>query len=139
MGSRGRKSGADLAVIDNTGVVAVRRPEPLDELTDEQAAEWRAIVNAYEAGKFPRGRWPLLAQWCRHTVASRRIAQLIEKAEAAPKFDAAKYDKLLKMQERQSAALMRLSLRLGIGDSAVYDRKGSEQEAGDPPPWEFEG
>ena len=45
---------------------------------------------------------PLLIQFCRHAVASKRIAQLIAQAEnGTDEFDLGDYDRLLKMQDRE--------------------------------------
>jgi hypothetical protein len=41
MGIRRGASAADLAVIGPSGIETIRRPEPPEELTDEQAVEWR--------------------------------------------------------------------------------------------------
>jgi hypothetical protein len=59
MGVRGRHGVAELAVIGPSGIETVRRPEPPDELTDEQATEWRAIVNRLGADWFPRETHPM--------------------------------------------------------------------------------
>ncbi len=37
MGTRGRPGVAELAVIGPSGIETIKRPEPLSELTDEQA------------------------------------------------------------------------------------------------------
>ena len=49
MGIRGRHGVAELAVIGPTGIETIRRLEPPDELTDEQAAGWRAVGNRMSA------------------------------------------------------------------------------------------
>jgi hypothetical protein len=98
---RGRKSAAALTVISSSGVETVRRPEPPTELTDEQADEWRAVVMRLPADWFPRETHALLTQYCRHVVAARRVAQLIEGAEGAAEFDVETYERLLRMQEKE--------------------------------------
>jgi hypothetical protein len=54
MGVRGRTGIAELTVIGPGGIETVKRPDPPGELTDEQATEWRAIVNRLGASWFPR-------------------------------------------------------------------------------------
>ena len=120
MGTRGRKSAAEIAVIGRNGVAATHRPEPLPELTDEQCEVWRWIVAGYAADRFDRGAQPLLANFCRHVVASRRIAQLIEQAESAETFDVEAWNDLLKAQERQSARMEGLATKLRITPQARY-------------------
>jgi len=67
-------------MVPTTFAEIILRPEAPDDLTDEQSEEWHAIVNTMPADHFMRGNFPLLSQLCRHIVASRRIAQLIEQA-----------------------------------------------------------
>jgi len=122
MDGRGRKSGAALAVISGEGIVTVRRPEPPDHLTDEQAEEWRAIVNRLAADWFPTETHGLLAQYCRHLVLSKRIAQLIAAAEAAEPFDLNDYDKLLVMHEREGRALSSLATRMRLSQQSTYSK-----------------
>ena len=75
---RGRKSAAELAVAP---VVEVEpRPVAPDELTDEEVREWQGVVIRMPGGWFTRETWPLLVQLCRHTVAARRVSQLVSQA-----------------------------------------------------------
>lgn len=111
----------------------------MPELTDEQKAEWRAIVNAHPADRFSREHLPMLAAHCRHVVAQRRIAQLIEAAEKAEEFDVSLYDRLLKMQERESRCLASLAVRLGFAYSTAYEKRPPKGQKSTPKPWEFEG
>jgi phage terminase small subunit len=122
MGTRGRQSSASLSVIGPGGVETVRRPEPPHELSDEQADEWRAVVNRLSADWFPRETWGLLAQYCRHVVAARRVAQLIAAAERSETLDINEYDQLLKMQEREGRAMSSLATRMRITQHATYDK-----------------
>ena len=85
MGTRGRTSMAALMVPNNTTEI-VHRPDAPDDLTDEQAEEWRAIVNTMPADHFMRGNYALLTQYCRHVIAARRTAQLIEQVAKQKNF-----------------------------------------------------
>lgn len=132
MGTRGRKSSAELAVIGSTGVVQVRRPPAPPELTQEQADEWRAIVNASPADRFPREVHPLLSAYCRHIVALRHIGQLVSQSESGEQLDEKVYDKRLAMQERESRCIASIAVRLGLAKSGVYEHKKPQNER---PPW----
>jgi hypothetical protein len=137
MGSRGRESSAELTLISHNGVETIRRPAPPDDLTPEQADEWRAVVNRLAADWFPRETHGLLAQYCRHVVAARRCAQLIAEIEKAPAFDLDAYDKALKMQEREGRAISSLATRMRISQQATV----RAEKARKPPvqvkkPWE---
>ena len=101
------------------------------EMTD---AEWDAVVSRMPADWFGRETHGMLAQYCRHVVAARRVAQMIEKADG---YDVGEYDQLLKMQEREGRALSSLATRMRLTQQAVHDRergKGKAPVAGKP--WE---
>ena len=135
MGIRGRESAASLTVIGIGGIESVKRPDAPQELSAEQAAEWDAVVNRLPADWFPRETLPMLSQYCRHVVAARHIGQLIAAAESGDELDLAKYDLLLRMQEREGRALSSLATRMRMTQQATYDpkRKKPTQEK---PPWQ---
>lgn len=139
MGVRGRKSSAELAVVASDGVIAVERVRPPSDLTDEQKAEWMAVVNAHSADRFSREHLPMLVAHCRHVVAQRRIAQLIQSAEDGDEFDINEYDRLLKMQERESRCLASLAVRLGFAYSTAYEKRPAKGGKTAKKPWEIEG
>lgn len=136
----GRKSSAEIASIGPEGIGISRRPEPPSELSDEMREVWQAIVNALPADWFNRGALPVLAQYCRHTVAARRCAQLIEQMEGEDPFDVSAWQSLLRSQNEQSARLASLGAKLRLTPSALYrpDTAGTKarNEAKGPKPWE---
>ena len=77
------------------------RPEPPEDLTEEQAAEWRAVADRLPADWFPRETHGLLSQYVRHVCTARRIARLLSDMEADPDLNVRDYDRLLKAQERE--------------------------------------
>lgn len=134
MGIRGRAPSASLSVVP-TVVEVVPRAKPPSELSDEQAEVWRAIVNRMPADWFPRETHEMLAQYSRHAVNARRVAQLIAAAEASDPLDIEEYDRLLKMQEREGRALSSLATRMRLTQQTTYDpkkKKGSTTKR----PWE---
>lgn len=145
MGTRGRRSAAELETHAEAGAALAgqgksakpaTRPKPPPELNQEQAAEWRAIVNQAPPERYGRETWPILASYCAHAVARRRVAALIAQAERRKvNFDILVYDRLLKMQERESRILASLAVRLGIGQTYASQRARKEGGA----PWEFGG
>ena len=113
MGTRGRTSMASLSVI-HSPIESGSRLEPPEELTKEERKEWVAIVNTMNTDHFMRGNSSLLAQLCRHIIASNRIASLIEDHWNGDKIMPKAFIALLKRQEAESKiinALMR-SMRL---------------------------
>lgn len=135
MGARGKRSTQSLAVTKTATIESVQRPDAPYDLTDEQTQEWWAVVNRMPADWFPRETHGLLAQYCRHIVTARRVAQLVSAEEAREEFDVEAYDRLLKMQEREGRALSSLATRMRISQQTTYDperRKGSQVKK----PWE---
>jgi hypothetical protein len=104
---------ASLMVPDNPTEI-IQRPDAPYELTDEEANEWRAVVNTMPPGHFMRGNYALLSQYCRHVIAARRVAQLIGQVLKQAEFDRKEFGALLQLQATESAAITRLlrSMRL---------------------------
>src|SRR4249919_3863804 len=122
MGARGRKSSAELTLVQRAEeVLVVRRPNPPDCLSDDAAAEWREVVNTFAADHFPRATYPILEAYCCHAAQRRKVRQLIENTEEG-EGSVGEYDKLLAMHERESRALAALAVRLNIA-SATHAKK----------------
>jgi len=136
MAKRGRKSAASLEIVSPVAVEAVERPDAPYDLTDEQAAEWWAVVNRLPADWFPRETHALLTEYCRHVVKSRRIAQLIADAESAEEVDIDTLDKLYKMAERESRAISSLATRMRISQQATSTHRANKGTKGVRKPWE---
>ena len=134
MKTRGRTSAAALEVAVLGKVEAVQRADAPYDLTDEQTEEWWAVVNRLPADWFPRETHGVLAQYCRHVIAARRVAQLVA-AEEAGEFDLDRYDQLLRMQEREGRALSSLATRLRITQQATVDKR-TQKPAQAKKPWE---
>ncbi len=119
MGTRGRKSAAELGVIPGIP----QRPEPPDEHTPQQAEEWREIVDRMPVNWFRREIHPLLCSYCRHVTNARHIAGLIEAAhdlDIGDRKALMRFNRLLGMQERQSSALMGLATRMRLTNQSRY-------------------
>lgn len=135
MATRGRKSIASLTVA--APLETVPRPDAPYDLTDEQSDEWWAVVNRMPAEWFPRETHAMLAQYCRHVVRARRIAQLLNAAESAKEFDVKEYRDLLRSEEEQSRAIASLATRMRLSQQATYDKsKGKGKAGGVKKPWE---
>lgn len=98
--------------------VVPRLSVPLD-LTDEEAAVWTSVVDSEPAGLFAPSIVPLLKQYCRHAVAARRVAELIEKAIADPHLAIVDYDRLLRMQQSESAIISSLATKLRLAQQST--------------------
>lgn len=136
MAAKGRKSSAALSLASSTVVTAIQRPRAPNDLSEEAAKEWRAIVNRLPADWFPAETHPLLASYCRHIITSRRVASLIAACEASKPFDVAEYERLLKMQERESRALAALGRGMRLTQQSTYGNRKEKPSLPSEAPWE---
>jgi hypothetical protein len=130
MGTRGRTSSAALEIAGAgvQPVEVVRRPDAPLDLTPEEADVWVETVEALPADWFARESWPLLKQWCRHTVTARRVSQMIDAASARDPLDVAEMKELLGMQAKETAALKALAASMRLSQQASYSARGAGGE-----------
>jgi hypothetical protein len=126
VGRRGPKSLADVMVAESPAGI-LNRPDAPYDLTDVEADEWRAIVASMPPEHFARIHYPMLAQLCRHVVASRRVSQLIEHCCKQKKFDRAEYASLSNMQASESAAIIRLCRSMRLTQQSIYRANATGQ------------
>jgi hypothetical protein len=104
------------------------RPYPPEDLTEEEAKEWWAIVNRLPPDWFPMETQPILAQYCRHIIMARRVAGMIWETELGFKKTTTPQEKMKALnrfyqwQEKQSRSLMALGTRLRITQQSLYDQ-----------------
>lgn len=135
MAKRGRASAASLE-IQARPVETVARQQAPHELNDEETEVWFAVVNSRPADWFSADTVPLLAQYCREVVQARRVAELIEKATSDPELSIKDYDRLLKMQARQSATIRSLATTMRISQQATTNHRGNKKITQARKPWE---
>jgi prophage DNA circulation protein len=129
MGTRGKQSAAELEVAGLSGQISViRRPDPPLDLTPEEADIWAETVEALPADWFPRESWPLLKQWCRHSVTARRVSQMIDAESARETLNVADLKELLGMQAKETAALKALAASMRLSQQASYSARGAGGE-----------
>ena len=143
MATRGRKSAASLELATVSPVQVIARPICPHDLGDEEAEVWFAVVNRLPADWFPAETLPLLVQYCRQVVQARRIAELIEKATGDVDEDGKStlsikdYDRLLKMQDRESRGISSLATKMRISQQATTNHRGNAKgEITGKKPWE---
>lgn len=137
MGARGRPSAASLELVAGGPLPAIlERPAAPAELNEEQAGEWRIVVNRLPADWFPAETHSMLAQYCRHVVAARRIGQLVARAESGDEFDLREYEQLLKMQDREGRAMSSLATRMRMTQQSTYSDRQTKGKARVGKPWE---
>lgn len=123
MGARGRKSKSEVSVIGPNGVETASRPEPPLDFSEAEAAVWVSITNSLSADYFPPGTHDTLAALCRHIISARHVHQLIARARKDKETTVADYDRLLKMQERESRMIASLATKMRLTQQSTYDKK----------------
>lgn len=143
MQKRGRKSAASLELATVSRIETIERPQCPYDLGDEEAEVWAAVINRLPADWFPAETQPLLSQYCRAVVQARRVAELIEQATSdldpetgEPTLTVSDYDRLLKMQVRQSASIAMLATKMRISQQATTNHRGNKKEVSPRKPWE---
>jgi hypothetical protein len=144
---KGRRSAASMAVVPLGEVPRQRAPS---DLTRDEAAIWNGVVNAEPADWFSGSTRPILAQYCRHIIAARRVAGMIETLHAGVEAKAVAeqsevmtmmlaatkaLDRLQRMQERESRALTSIATKLRITQQSTRTHRGNRIESRKP--WEF--
>ena len=123
---RGRPSGAELAVVPVTPLGVQQRIEAPHDLTGEETEVWVAVTNAEPADHFSASTAPLLAQYCRHVVSSRRVAELIERAVSG-ELSIRDYNELLHMQERESRVIATLATKMRLSQQSTTNHRGNKK------------
>lgn len=132
---RGRKSLAELIAAPRTLEVMDRLKAPHD-LNDEECEVWSAVVQDQPADWFSPSTTPLLRQYCRHVVQGRRIAEMIEQATSSKELSVVDYDRLLKMQERESRAILACATKMRIAQQSTTNHRGNKNGSPAKKPWE---
>jgi hypothetical protein len=131
MGSRGRESAKSLEIIDNSSVLAIPRAAPPEELSADEAIEWRAYTNRMPADYFGREHYPLLVQLCRHIVSCRHLDHLIGECT-----DAVQYVKLLSARANETRTINMLLRSMRMTHQANVRQELSSTPIVERKPWE---
>lgn len=133
---RGRVSAAALMVAAPVPLDTVPRQPPPHDLNDEECEVWVKVVNDLPADWFSPATVPLLAQYCRHVIQAKRIAELIERATGDPDLSVIAYELLLRMQGRESRTIAALATKMRISQQATTNHRGNKQTPTKRKPWE---
>jgi hypothetical protein len=122
--------------VSPVGLSVIERQRPPHDLTDEETVVWASVVETEPADWFSPSTVPLLAQYCRHVVHARRIGELIERATSDPDLDVKDYDRLLKMQERESRAIASLATKMRVAQQSTRNDRLNKKTGPARKPWE---
>jgi hypothetical protein len=104
-----------------------QRIEAPHDLTDEEREVWVAVINAEPADHFTASTAPMLAQYCRHVISSRRVAELIQRAVGG-ELCIRDYNELLHMQERESRVIATLATKMRISQQSTTNHRGNKNK-----------
>lgn len=144
MQKRGRRSAASLETNVIVGAFG-QRPEPPDDMTDEEAAIWRETTSSEPSDFFNtaalRG---LLKDYCRHRAAADKVTQVINLFEADWLKNAEgskRYSALLKMRDLEARGAADKATKLRLTNQARYTPQAastaSRNAVKSKPPWEM--
>lgn len=138
MKKRGRTSIAAILTKPAASVIdRVERPKAPHDLTDEEVEVWAAVVNALPADYFKPDSLPLLSQYSRHVIQARRIAALIEQATSDTTLKVDDYERILRMQARESSAIAALATKMRIAQQSTRTHRGNARSGrSSVKPWE---
>ena len=141
MGSRGRKSAAELSTVTGAGISVTRRPDPPAYLGDDAAAVWRATANSLPADWFSPGTQPLLEAFCGLVVSQRYTIRALQRIEEGDdEFDHPNWEHLQQQLGQVSGRVATLATRMRLTPQSRYGARGADTAARDvydgPKPWE---
>lgn len=122
-----------------------RRPPPPEDLTAEQAALWRDIVETEPADVFDSAaRRHLLRLYCEHAVFRASLQSLIDRSPVEALCDDAKgrgFEVMLRARDRETKQLVSLATRMRLTNQSRYTPGAAGSAARNdtgagPRPWE---
>lgn len=129
-----RPSGASLAVVP-TGLP--ERLAPPDDLTPDQAARWRAVVDSKPVEWFGPDSAPLVKEYVRAEAMCDLLAVQIEAATAGG--EPGEIKALLDMRDKESKRLTSLATKLRLTQQSRYTPQAAataNKKAGNARPWQ---
>jgi hypothetical protein len=136
VGKRGRTSAAALTIAGPKRIEVVDRQKAPHDLNDEETEVWAAVVNAEPADWFSASTVPVLAQYCRHVVNARRIAELKEKATSDPELSVSDYNGLLAMERAETRIIAALARTMRLTQQSTTNHRGNKRPNPARKPWE---
>lgn len=123
MATRGRKSAASVSVATLAPpITATKRLPPPMHVSEAERCVWVEVVNDQPAAAFTPTHSPILEMYCRHVVQARILSDEVsnfERSWLADDEGLNRFDKLLKMAERETRAASSLATRLRITRQAI--------------------
>src|SRR6056297_2152641 len=124
MKQRGRKSGAEMAVVSPLSNGLAKPPA---HHNDDQAQHWSQIIASKPADWWDAGTFPLLDAYVRTIVEYQRISELADACHPIESGDDFKnYEALHKVQDRLASQLARLATKMRLSQQSNYGARGAD-------------
>lgn len=143
MAKRGRQSSASIVSARGVALSTEKRLQAPLSLSDAEITVWNEVVADQPAAAFTATHSPILEMYCRHVVNNRVLADELlnfDRAWLADDDGLNRYDKLLKMSERESRAASSLATRLRITRQAIDHNTAGlmiKNQSRNKKPWEL--
>ena len=131
MHQRGRKSTAQLALLDDVPVEPPKVVEPPADMPEDQKEVWRRVVASCPPDWFQPETLDLLTQYCIHVCRSRFLAGLINGMNtAAIGTSTEKVLELMRQEHRQTRLVASLATKMRIAQQSSYDKSARKRGSG---------
>jgi hypothetical protein len=97
---------------------------------------WEEVTSCYPADWFNIGNAHILGQYCRHVVAARHVAELIERVIGYRDFDIRAYKALLETQAKETSLMCSVATKLRITPQSTLNHRGNQVPMMLNKPWE---
>lgn len=97
------------------------RIKPPSDLNDEETEVWAAVIATQEPDWFNEANCFLLAQYCRHVIAAKRVAELAERNSG----NIGVYLGLLREQRAETAAIKSTATAMRISQQSTRTHRGN--------------
>lgn len=121
---------------DPRAIERVERPQPPARLNGAGREVWIGVADSLPADWFNGAALPVLEQYCAHAAEARRLGELISQAIADPDLQVSDYDRLLRMRERESRAMVALATKMKITQQSTTNHRGHSRIGAARKPWE---
>lgn len=132
-----RPSASSLAVV---APATKARMAPPANITPEESVVWRDVVDSKPVDWFGADSAPLLAEYCRATVACDRLSAMVEAAFAGG--DPAVLKDVVKLRDIESRRLTTIGTKLRLTQQSRYTPTAAStatKKAGNERPWQQQG
>ena len=110
------------------------RPEPPEELNEEQAQIWRSLIASMPGDWFRAECESLIVALCRHVSYSRAIGARLNALNLRSVEDMSRFAELAKLHKNETQAIASLATKLRLTPQSRYNALNANTAARNAPP-----